>query len=184
MNNVHSFRASHFIICPLYSPPTPRPSQLWGSRRPQCTGGGPPLRPVCLRPHDLGQDTSRPWVLAAWLYPVMIRVTFQGVSELKNSHLGLPCGPVVKNPLSSAGASGLIPVQEGSTCRGAAKPTGHNCWSLHALDPVLHNERCHHTRNLHTATGEEPPPTKTREPARSSEDPAQPINKQITNSHS
>ena len=40
---------------------------------------------------------------------------------------------------------------------------GHNYQSPHALEPMLCNKRSHHNEKLHTATGEEPHPTASRE---------------------
>ena len=51
----------------------------------------------------------------------------------------LPDGAVVKNLPANAGDMGSIPgPQEDS------KPVPHSYWSLHALEPVLHNQRSHY----------------------------------------
>ena len=55
------------------------------------------------------------------------------------NHQGFSGGSVVKNPPDSTGDMSLI--QEDPACQGAAKPTGHNSWSLHAREPMLHNKR-------------------------------------------
>ena len=63
---------------------------------------------------------------------------------------GFPSGSVVKNHLPNAGDAGSIPGLGRSTCCGVTKPMSnnywacdleprnHNCWGLHALDPVFH----------------------------------------------
>ena len=66
---------------------------------------------------------------------------------------GFHGGSVVKNPPANAGDTGLIPVWEDSTCHGGTvpghhnywthtlEPSRHNCWNLHALEPMLHSKR-------------------------------------------
>ena len=71
-------------------------------------------------------------------------------------------------------------VQEDSTCEGETKPTHHNYWSPHALEPVLRNKRSQrnekpvhcHEECLLTATREKP--------AHTNKDPMQPLKKLIT----
>ena len=52
-------------------------------------------------------------------------------------------GPVVKNPPANAGDMGWPLVPEDPTCHGATKLLCHNCWSLCALESVLHTKRGH-----------------------------------------
>ena len=49
-----------------------------------------------------------------------------------------PGGPVVKNPLCSAGDASSNLVREDPTCLGATKPMSRNYWSPCALEPALH----------------------------------------------
>ena len=86
-------------------------------------------------------------------------------------------------------------VQEDSTCRGASKPTHHDCWTCAlgpratttepmcrhyqspcALEPMLGNERSHCKRSLHIATSKQPlltvtteKPSKQQRPSRHSQ---------------
>ena len=47
-------------------------------------------------------------------------------NKKKNRNQGFPGGPVVKNVHANAGNTGGIPVQEYTTCCGAAKALHHN----------------------------------------------------------
>ena len=75
----------------------------------------------------------------------------------KNVRMDVPGGPMVRNPPASAQDKGSISFGEDSTCQGQLSPgnmttesMGQKCWSLHALEPMLHNKGV-------------PPLTKTRE---------------------
>ena len=46
--------------------------------------------------------------------------------QANTNHGKIPGGSVVKNPPAAAGDTGSVPVQEGSTCRGAAKLMCHS----------------------------------------------------------
>lgn len=58
---------------------------------------------------------------------------------------GFPGGSGVKNPPANAGDAGLIPDLEDPTRCGITNPVCGNYWSPHALEPVLHNKRAHHS---------------------------------------
>ena len=53
-----------------------------------------------------------------------------------------PGGLVLKNPPANAGKFQSL-LWEDSTCHGATKLVGHNCWAR-TLELVLHNKRSHH----------------------------------------
>ena len=55
----------------------------------------------------------------------------------------LPGGPAVNNPPANAGDTSSIPGPEDPTCHRATEPMHHNCWSPHALKPMLCKRRSH-----------------------------------------
>ena len=71
---------------------------------------------------------------------------------------GFPGGPVVKNLPANAGDtdswSGKIPqaVRQLSLCTTTAEPVFQSCsyWSLHALEPLLHNKTSHRSETPRT----------------------------------
>ena len=62
---------------------------------------------------------------------------------LKNYTVGLPGDSVVKNPPVKAGDTGSIPHLERFHMPRSNQAHAHNYWSLHTLEPVLHNQRNH-----------------------------------------
>ena len=91
---------------------------------------------------------------------------------------GFPGGSVVKNPPVNAGDTGLIPGPASSQTQQTTQPATtqcHNCcWSLHALEPVLSNER---SQLKETPAQWESRAPQREESPRSNEDPAQPVPK-------
>ena len=62
----------------------------------------------------------------------------------KTEERDFPGGPVVGSLPTNSEDMGSIPGPGDPICRGAAKPLRHKCWSLGALEPVLHKKRSHH----------------------------------------
>ena len=80
----------------------------------------------------------------------------QPLNNIKSTLRGFSYGSVVKNSPANAGDTGSL-VEEDPTCHGAPKPVCHSYWAcalgpgscsywtLHALEPMLHSKRYHHT---------------------------------------
>ena len=74
-----------------------------------------------------------------------------GAFQVKRTNAGFLGGPVVKNPPASAGDTSSTPAlgkSKGSYAQAPQLP------SLHALEPVLRNERSHCNEKPSTATRE------------------------------
>ena len=67
----------------------------------------------------------------------------------KKNMVGFPGGSVIKNLPDNAGRTGSIPDPGRSHmpwtkwAYATTEPRHHSYWSLHALEPVLHNKRSH-----------------------------------------
>ena len=74
------------------------------------------------------------------------------VEAQKEQKQDFPGGSVVRSPPTNAGDIGLIFPREDPgkiTFHGAAKPRGHNYWSLRALEPMTHNRSHPNKKPVH-----------------------------------